>query len=165
MGFLRWVALLSLAFWIGGLATLGSTAAPALFDTLEARDPVGGRELAGLLFGQVFERFHYASWIAAGVVLASLGARAALGPRPRRWGLRMWLVIGMLATSVASVFVIAPRIERIRGSVSGPVAGLPDTDARRAAFGRWHALSTGLMALTLIAGVGLISIEANDRHS
>jgi hypothetical protein len=164
MAFLRWAALLALAFWTGGLATLGGLTASTLFSTLEARDPAGGRELAGALFGQVLDDFQRASWIAALVLLASLGARAALGPRPRWWGVRMWIATGMLAASVVGVVVITPRIEAIRASVPGPVASLPETDARRITFGRWHLLSTGLMAATLVAGAGLIWAESTDGH-
>jgi hypothetical protein len=164
MAFLRWGALLALAFWVGGLLTLGGFTASTLFDVLEARDPSGGRELAALVFGRVFDDFQRASWIAAGIVIGSLAARAALGPRPRWWGLRMWVAVGMLTASVVTVFVVSPRIETIRGSVPGPVANLPGTDERRITFGRWHLLSTGLMVFTLVAGAGLIWTESLDGH-
>jgi hypothetical protein len=164
MAFFRFASLLALAFWIGGLATLGAVAAPALFDALTAHDPSTGRELAGAAFGVVLDRFQYASWVAGAVLLVSLAGRAALGPRPRRWGLRMWIAAGMLAASVSSVFFVTPRIERLRSSTSGSIASLPQDDPIRVQFGQWHAISTGLMALTLAAGVGLFWMEATDRH-
>jgi hypothetical protein len=139
-------------------------AAPVLFDVLAARDPASGRELAGVVFGALFERFQQASWIAGAVLLLSLGGRAALGPRPRRFGLRMWVAAGMLAASVSSALYVTPRIERLRSGASGSMASLPDDDPARVEFGRWHAVSTGLMALTLAAGVGLLWMEATDRH-
>jgi len=159
---LRFVALATLALWVGGLAVLGGIAAPAIFDVLEARQALEGRELAGVIFGEVFARFQHASWVFGGLMLASLGARAALGPRPRHWGPRMWTVTAMVAASLAVTFVIAPRIEAIRTSVSGPVAALPDTDARRIDFGRWHGVSTGLMLATLVAGAWLLRAEMKD---
>jgi uncharacterized membrane protein len=164
MSFLRFLALLALALWIGGLVTLGAITASTLFDVLEARDPATGRDLAAAAFGAIFRRFHYVSWGAGLVLLASLGARAALGPRPLRFGLRMWISAGMLAASVASVFLVAPRIERIRATTNGPVANLPEDDPRRIEFGRWHKLSTSLMALTIAAGVGLMWTEMKDGH-
>jgi hypothetical protein len=164
MAFLRWGALLALAFWVGGLLTLGGLTASTLFDVLETYDPSGGRELAAVVFGRVFDDFQRATWIAAGVVLGSLAARAALGPRPRWWGLRMWVVVAMVAASAVSVFVISPRIEALRGAISGPVAALPETDDRRITFGRWHLLSTSLMTFTLVAGAGLIWTESQDGH-
>lgn len=164
MAFFRFVGVLALALWIGGLATLAGLAAPVLFDVLTARDPAGGRELAGAVFGALFERFQYASWIAGAILLLSLGGRAALGPRPRRFGIRMWVAAGMLAASVTSVLYVTPRVERLRAGASGSLASLPDDDPTRVEFSRWHAASTSLMALTLAAGVGLLWMEATDRH-
>jgi hypothetical protein len=163
MVFLRFVAVLALGFWVGGLTALGATAS-TLFEVIETRLPAGGRELSGVVFGTMFERFQRWSWVAGLLVLVSLGIRAALGPRPRRFGLRVWVGAGMLAASVSSVLFITPRIERLRAGTNGPVASLPDDDPRRVAFGRWHALSTGLMALTIVAGIGLIWTETTDAH-
>ena len=76
----------------------------------------------------------------------------------------MWIAAGMLAASVSSVLFVTPRIERLRAGTSDSMASLPDDDPVRAEFGRWHAVSTGLVALTLAAGVGLLWMEATDRH-
>jgi hypothetical protein len=164
MAFFRFTGLLALALWTGGLATLGAMTAPVLFEVLGAHDPASGRELAGVVFGSVFERFQRASWIAGAVLLLSLGGQAALGPRPRRFGLRMWVAAGMLAASVSSVLFVTPRIERLRSSTSNSMASLRENDPVRVEFGRWHAVSTGLVALTLAAGVGLLWMESTDRH-
>jgi hypothetical protein len=164
MAFLRFTALLALAFWIGGLSAIGGLTATALFEVLEARDPAGGREMAAVAFAEVFGRFQQAAWVAGAVVIASLVARAALGPRPKRFGLRVWVSAGMLAASVSSVLVVAPAIERARAAIAGPVASLAADDPQRVAFGRWHALSAGLMALTIAAGAGLIWSESTDRY-
>jgi hypothetical protein len=164
MAFFRFVGLLALSLWMGGLATLGALTAPVLFDVLGARDPASGRELAGVVFGSLFEHFQRASWIAGAILLLSLGGRAALGPRPRHFGIRTWIAAVMLAASVTSVLYVTPRVERLRASASGSIASLPDDDPVRLDFGRWHAVSTGLMAFTLAAGVGLLWMEATDRH-
>lgn len=162
MSLLRLLALVALLVWIGGLFALGGFAAPTLFDLLQARDPQGGRELAGLLFGEILQRFQTASWAAGGALVASLIVRALLGPRPRWFFLRLWTAAAMLTASVVSVRLIAPRIDAIRQSVSGPVAALGDHDPRRVAFGRWHGLSTGLALLTVIGGLGLVYTEVRD---
>jgi hypothetical protein len=162
MSLLRFVALVALAVWVGGLATVGGLGAPAMFDALASQDPTGA--LAGRVFGAVYTRLQYLAWALGVLVLASLGARAAIGPRPRRFGLRMWAVAGMLAASLAGVFLIAPRIESLRAGVHGSMQSLPDDDARRVTFGRLHGLSTGLMALTVLAGLGLLWAEMRDPH-
>jgi hypothetical protein len=163
MSLLRYVAVLILAVWVGGLAVLGGVAAPAIFSVLEAHDPATGRELGGVLFGDIFGRFQYLAWGLGAVLLLSLGLRAALGPRPRRLALRVWIAAAMLAVSVVTVVAIAPRIDAIQASVTGTIAALPDTDARKVAFGRLHGLANALMLVTLAAGVGLLWAEMRDQ--
>lgn len=163
MSLLRLACVLTLAIWIGGLAVLGLVTAPTIFRALEALDPVGGRTIAAIAFGAVFERFVHLSWGFAALMLALLGARAALGPRPRRLGIRMWTVTAMLAMSLATGLLIAPRINAIRESTPETMASLPDNDPRKIEFGRLHGLSNGLMIVTLVAGVGLIWAELRDQ--
>jgi hypothetical protein len=159
---LRVASLVILAIWVGGLAVLGLVAAPAIFATLEAQDPTAGRTLAALVFGVVFERFQYVALALGAALTALLIVRALLGPRPVRLAWRVWTVVGMMAIGATSAFVVAPRIDRIRRDTPGTVAALPDTDARKAAFGRLHGLSNVLMLATLAAGVGLVWMEARD---
>lgn len=159
---LRVVSLSLIAFWIGGIAVLGLVAAPAVFGTLEAHDPAAGRALAGLVFGDIFSRFQRLAWVLGGSLLALLGLRAALGPRPRRTALQIWLVGAMLAASAYSGLALAPRIDALRAETAQTMATLPDTDPRKVEFGRLHGLSNGLMALTLLAGLGIFWIESRD---
>ena len=164
MDLLRLSSILALAAWIGGLVALGAVVAPELFAALEAADPAAGRELAGRVFGSAFHQFQYLAWAAGVVVLATLGLRAALGPRPRRLAVRFWTTSAMLAASVLATFVIAPAIEAVRLSTAGPVASLAASDPARILFGRLHGASTGLMLFTIVAGIGLIWAELQDRH-
>jgi hypothetical protein len=162
MSLLRFAALVALALWVGGLATLGGLAAPVLFRELAADDPTGG--LAGRVFGVMYTRLQYIAVPLALIVLGSLAVRAAIGPRPRRWGLRMWTVAGMLVVSLAGGLLIAPRIEALRSGVADSIRDLPADDSRRVTFGRLHALSSGLMAATLLTGLGLMWAEMRDPH-
>jgi hypothetical protein len=158
----RVVSLALIACWIGGIIVLGLVVAPAVFGVLEAHDPVAGRTLAGLVFGDIFARFQQLAWFLGGGLLVLLGARAALGPRPRRLAVQLWLVLGMLAASAYSGLILAPRIESLRADTATTVAALPDTDPRKIEFGRLHGLSNGLMVLTLLAGLSVFWIESRD---
>ena len=164
MSLLRFAAVAALAVWVGGLVALGAVGAPQIFAVLQGHDPVGGRELAGEVFGSIFARFQHVAWAMAVIVLGSLGARAALGPRPRRFGIRMWIAAFMLSSSLASALYIAPAIDRIRENTHGPVANLPESDPARQRFGRLHGISNGLMLATILAGTFLIWIELRDQH-
>jgi len=162
MAVLRYLTVVALALWVGGLAALGGVGAPTLFSALEGRDGAAGRETAGWLFGILFGRFQQVSWVLGAVILILLGIRAALGPRPRRFGIRVWMVALMLAVSLATSFLIAPRINAIRVEVNGPIASLPDTDTRKITFGRLLGLSNGLMLLTVFAGLWLLWTESRE---
>lgn len=161
---LRYAAFLGLAVWMGGLIVLGGFSAPALFDILPAQLPDDGRQLAGAVFGVMLARFQYVAWSAAAVIIGSLALRAALGPRPRRTALRIWTVIGMVAMGLVTSFVIIPHIDAIRAGIDGAVAALPAADARRVELARWHSLASGLMLLTLAAGLGLAWAEVRDQN-
>lgn len=162
MSVLRFLSLLILVLWIGGLAALGFVGAPTIFNVLEARDPEGGRAMAGLVFGAVLARFHRVSWILGGLLIGLLVARAALGPRPRRFGLRLWTAVAMLAMGLIAGLWIAPRIDTLRSATAGSIATLPDGDATKTEFSRLHSASTALMLATLVAGAGLVWMEMRD---
>jgi hypothetical protein len=162
MVLLRAASLLILAIWVGGLAVLGLLAAPTIFATLESHDPAGGRALAGLVFGDVFARFDYLALALGAALIVLLFMRSLLGPRPRRMSWRVWIIAAMLGLTAATVFVISPRIDRIRRETTGTIAALPDSDPRKAEFGRLHGLSSVLMIVTLVAGTVVIWLEASD---
>jgi hypothetical protein len=164
MAVLRFLSQAILAVWLGGLAVLGGVAAPVIFRVLEARDPIGGRELGGVVFGEIFRTFLSASIVCGVLMIVLLALRAALGPRPRRVGLRLWTVIGMIVISAGTLTVLVPRIDGIRRAVPGPIANLAPADPRRIDFGRLHALSNALMILTLLSGLGLVWFETQDTH-
>jgi hypothetical protein len=159
---LRVASLAVLALWVGGLATLGFVVAPTVFATLEHADPAGGRTLAGLVFGAAFNRFLYISLAMGGLSIGLLILRALLGPRPLRLAWRVWTVVGMVAFTAVTIFIISPRIDRLRRDTPGTMAALADSDPRKAEFGRLHGLSNVLMLATLVGGVGLIWMEARD---
>lgn len=158
---LRYVALLAIGLWVGGLAALGGLFAPAVFDVLGARVQ-DGRLLAGAVFGEAFRRFHYVSYACGAVLFGSLAARAILGPRPRRFAVRMGIAILMIGASLVSGLIVTPRIEALQHEVGVPPSTLSASDARRARFGRLHGLSTGIQLLPLTGGLLLLFWELRD---
>jgi hypothetical protein len=140
---LRYAALLAIAVWLGGLLTLGGVAAPALFDILGAGGD-GGRLQAAAAFGDMLRRFYLVSYVCAGVLLASLMLRAILGPRPRRFAVRVSIAGAMLAATAWAGLVVAPQVTRAQQEIGGLPSRLPDDDPRRAAFTRLHRLASGL---------------------
>ncbi len=159
---LRYVSLLALVVWVGGLLALGAVAAPAIFDVLGARLPADGRLLAGAVFGETLRRFHFVGFGCAGVLLASLTLRAVLGPRPRRYAIRAGLGLVMLLAVVYAALVIEPRIRRMPQEIGMAPSRLAAGDPRRIEFGRLHATSTALESVPLAGGLLLLFWELRD---
>lgn len=159
---LRYVYMLALVAWLGGMIVLGAIVAPATFQVLQASAPQIGRTLAGELFGVVLARFHYIAYGAAAVLLLTMAAMALLGPRPRGLAVRVVIVAIMLAVAVYSGVVVTGRINAIQRQVGGLPSLLPADDARRVRFDELHALSTRLMMVNVIGALALLYWEAGE---
>ncbi len=159
---LRFVALVMLVIWVGGLLALGAVAAPSIFDVLAVTQADGGRLLAGALFGESLRRFHMVSYGAGALLLGTLILRRVLGPAPRRFAWRAGLATVMLAASAYSGLVVAGRIAQLQGEIGAAPSSLPEGDRRRVEFGRLHGLSTALELVPLLGGLMLIYWEIKE---
>lgn len=163
MRVLRYLALVALVVWIGGLVTLGALVAPTAFDVVEARHIESGRMLVGYLFGAIFERFHYVAYGAAAVLLLSLVARRLLGPKPVHFGVRIGILCVMLALTLYSGLVLTDEVARTQVELGVPSSTLPEGDPGRARFERLHGLSVALAILAAAGGLVLLGYEAAEN--
>src|SRR5204862_7417229 len=92
---LRYVYVLALVVWLGGMLILGAIVAPTTFQILQESAGAEGREMAGAVFGATLARFHYVAYAAGALLLLTLGAMRVLGPRPAHSGLRAVIVAVM----------------------------------------------------------------------
>jgi uncharacterized membrane protein len=159
---LRYVYVLALVMWLGGMVVLAAIVAPATFEVLQASDPTAGRALAGELFGVIIERFHYVAYVAGAALLLTLAGMAVLGPRPRHFAVRAAIVAAMLAVALYSGVIVLGRIDRIQQEVGTLPSRLPATDARRVQFDGLHQLSTRLMMLNMAAALVLLYWETRE---
>jgi uncharacterized membrane protein len=159
---LRYVALLALVVWIGGLIALGAIAAPVSFDVAAARQLPEPRMLAGALFGEMLRRFTLVSYAAGAIMLLSLVIRRILGPRPRHFGFRAGIVTLMLGASAYAGIVVASRIDTLQHEIGVAPSSLPAGDPRRVEFGTLHGLSTALQLVPLLGGLALLFWEIKE---
>lgn len=159
---LRYIALVALALWVGGLIVLGSIAAPSIFDVVALRGVADGRLLAGAVFGETLRRFHLLSYGCGGILVGSLMARAILGPRPMRFAVRLGIALLMLAASAYSGLVVSTRIARALTDLRAAPSSLAADDPQRAAFGRLHATSAALQLVPVLGGLMLMFWETKD---
>lgn len=157
MSAIRFVALLALVIWLGGMIVLGLLVAHATFRVLQAQDPATGRVLAGALFGDILRRFYLLAYASGAVILLCLLMLRVVGPAPRAFLLRTAIVVAMLAVAGYAGVPVAREIARLQSRVSGPINALPDTDPLRMRFDTLHARSTTLMTANIVLGLVLLS--------
>ena len=159
---LRYVYILTLVVWLGGMVALGALVAPTTFQVLQAHEPVAGRELAGEVFGSILARFHYVAYGAGAVLLVSLLLMRLLGPRPLAFGVRAAIVGAMLLAALYSGVIVLRQIDEVQQEAGGLPSRLPLSDARRVRFDELHLLSTRLMMLTMAGALVLLYWEARE---
>jgi hypothetical protein len=162
MRVVRYVYILALVVWLGGMVVLGAIVAPATFQVLQASEPTTGRELGGAVFTSILERFHYVAYASGALLLVTLAVMAVLGPRPRGFAVRLGLITAMLAVALYSGAVVLRGADGIRREVGGLPSRLPATDARRVRFDELHVLSTRLMMVNVIGALALLFWEARE---
>jgi hypothetical protein len=135
--------------WLGAAMLFVAVVAPAAFAALPTRT------LAGALVGAVLPALFY-----AGIILGSALLLAALVTRRGR--IVTSGTVGGLIVAVscaAAQFAVAPRIERARVAIGGPLESLAPSDARRVAFGRLHAASVLWLGVAII-GAAVVTTGA-----
>lgn len=159
---LRYVYLLGLVVWLGGIAVLGAIVAPTTFEVLQAADPASGRELGGAVFGAIVARFYYVQYGAAAVLLLSMAGMGLLGPRPRASAIRAAIIAVMLAVAIYSGVIVLGNIEAVQREAGGLTSRLAATDQRRIRFDQLHNLSTNLMLFNMAGALVLLYWEARE---
>ena len=142
--------------WLGAALLFVAVVAPAAFSSLPTR------ALAGALVGAVLPSLFVAG-IVVGIVLAVAGFAL------RRGGIVTAGMVGGLLVAIscaAAQLVVAPRIERARASIEGPVESVPASDPRRIAFGRLHGASVAWLGVAVVgAAIAAAGNAASLRRS
>lgn len=149
--FARFVMVLSLVVWIGGIIFFSFVVAPALFSLLPSQ------ELAGRVASRSLGSLHLIG-LTCGVVFLA----ATLLTELRRARTVRLFVLAMILLTAYSQFRITPKIQRIREAVGGAIQALPPQDAGRAAFDRLHEISVILEGIVLVAGLGVIGVLVTE---
>jgi uncharacterized membrane protein len=159
---LRYVYVLALVIWLGGMVMLGAVVAPTTFEVLQASAPATGRALAGAVFGATLARFHEIAYACGGLMLITLAAMRVLGPPPPHVGIRAIITAVMLAVVLYSGLVVLRQIDAVQVEAGGLPSRLPAGDPRRDRFDALHLLSTRLMMFDIAGALVLLYWEARE---
>lgn len=150
MSFLRYLMLLSLVVWIGGLIFFAFVLAPTAFSVLP------NTHLAGNVVGRALGKLHWIAIISGIVFLISSLLYSYLTQGTANvFAIRHVLICLMLALTLFSQFWIIPRMDTLRAEV-GDFAQVPLTNPMRVQFDALHVWSTRVEGAVLL--LGLIAI-------
>ena len=155
MSFLRFVMVLSLVVWVGGLIFFAFVLAPTAFSVLPST------HLAGNVVGRALGKLH---WIAifCGVVflLSSLLYSRNMSGSAHLFAGRHVLLCLMLGLTLFSQFWIIPRMDTLRASVTD-FATVPIDNAARLQFDALHVWSTRVEGAVLLFGLVVVYLTAS----
>jgi len=149
MPFLRFLMLLALIVWIGGIIFFAFVLAPTLFSVLPTT------KLAGDVVNATLTKLHWMGLISGVIFLiCSLLYNWQKYVQLRPFALSHVFVVLMLAFTMLSQFGITPRMRELRSSpaMMDPVG--------RAEFDSLHAWSTYLEGGALLLGIGVVGLTA-----
>ena len=154
MSFLRFLMLLSLVVWLGGLIFFSFVVAPTLFAVLPTR------HLAGAVVSRSLGALHWMGLVSGVVFLISsmTHARLAIGSAHPLAARHILLYI-MLALTLISQFGISPKMASLRASM-GEIDSVPPTDPARVQFNALHVWSTRLEGGVFLLGLVVVYLTA-----
>jgi Domain of unknown function (DUF4149) len=153
MSFLRFLMLLPLVVWLGGLIFFAFVLAPTVFSP----GLLPTRHLAGAIVGRSLDGLHYMA-IVSGIIFliaSMLYSRMASG-NARPLAARHVLVVLMLLLTVISQFAISPKMHAIRaevGVIDGGIDNVPLDNPLRTEFDRLHVWSEKFEEAVLLLGL------------
>ncbi len=154
MSFLRFLMLLSLVCWIGGLIFFAFVLAPTAFSVLPTS------HLAGNVVGRALGKLHWIAIFSGIVFLGSslLYSRLTDGTA-HLFATRHLLLCLMLALTLISQFGIIPRMDVLRASL-GEVRSVPLDNPERVQFDALHVWSTRVEGTVLLLGLVVVYLTA-----
>jgi len=149
MPFLRFLMLLSLVVWLGGLIFFAFVLAPTVFSP----GLLPTRQLAGSIVGRSLDGLHHMALVSGFVFLIAsmLFSRITVG-NARPLAARHLLIVLMLLLTSISQFAISPRMHTVRNEV-GAIDSVPLDNPLRMEFDRLHAWSEKFEEAVLLLGL------------
>ncbi|ABF42200.1 hypothetical protein Acid345_3199 [Candidatus Koribacter versatilis Ellin345] len=148
--FLKFLMLLALVAWIGGIVFFGAVVAPTVFMVLPTHD------LAGKVVSRSLWILHYIG-IVSGVIylICSMVLSYRLRGTPEPFALRHLAIVLMLAVTIIGHEAVAKPMLRLRDDM-GVIDTVPPNDPRRVEFNRMHVWSTRIEETVLVLGLGVL---------
>jgi hypothetical protein len=149
MSLVRFLMMLALVVWLGGIIFFAFVLAPTVFAVLPTRN------LAGMVVNRSLSLLHWMGLFSGlmYLVCSAILSRAHGGP-PQPL-LRHALVALMIVLVLVSQFGITARMNELRAGM-GVIDSVAPNDSRRVAFNRLHGWSTAAEGSILVLGLAVL---------
>jgi uncharacterized membrane protein len=156
MSMIRFLMLLSLVAWVGGIIFFAFVLAPTVFHP----GILPSRQLAGAVVSRSLGMLHWIG-LACGVVflVTSVIESQIVSGVPAPFSTRNLVVFTMILLTLISMFVVSTRMLDLRNQMV-IIDNVPPDDARRVEFNRLHVWSTRLESTVLLLGLAVIFLTS-----
>lgn len=156
MSFVRFLMLLSLVIWIGGIIFFAFVVAPTVFKP----GILPSHQLAGNVVSRSLSLLHGIG-ITCGIVFAatSMISSAVATGSAQPFAPRHVLICLMIILTLVSLFGIGAKMEALKKEMV-MIDEVPQNDARRVEFNQLHVWSTRLEGTVLVLGLALLFLTA-----
>jgi Domain of unknown function (DUF4149) len=156
MPIVRFLMLLSLVVWVGGILFFAFVLAPTVFHP----GILPNRQLAGAVVSRSLGILH---WMGLGcgllfLITSVVDAQVMTGSGSPL-AVRNLLVCAMIGLTLISMFAISTRMLTLRSDMVF-IDNVPQDDARRVEFNRLHVWSTRLEGTVLVLGLAVIFLTS-----
>jgi len=156
MSTVRFLMLLSLVVWVGGIAFFAFILAPTVFHP----GILPSRQLAGAVVSRSLGILHWMGLACGSVFLVtSVIDSQVVNGAPTLFSARNLLVGAMILLTLISMFAISTRMLDLRNQMAF-IDNVPHEDARRVEFNRLHVWSTRLESTVLLLGLAVIFLTS-----
>jgi hypothetical protein len=156
MSFIRFLMLLSLVIWIGGIIFFAFVVAPTVFKP----GILPSHQLAGNVVSRSLSLLHGIG-LTCGIVFAAtsmINSAVATGSA-QPFAPRHVLIYLMIILTLVSIFGIGARMEALKKDMV-TIDEVPQDDTRRVEFNRLHVWSTRVEGTVLLLGLALLFLTA-----
>jgi uncharacterized membrane protein len=156
MSIIRFLMLLSLVVWVGGIIFFAFVLAPTVFHP----GILPSRQLSGAVVSRSLGMLHWMG-LACGILflVTSVVDSQVMTGFAAPGAARNLLVCTMIVLTLISMFAISTRMLALRNDMVF-IDNVPQDDARRVEFNRLHVWSTRLEGAVLIFGLAVIFLTS-----
>ncbi|OGW53595.1 MAG: hypothetical protein A2Z60_04375 [Nitrospirae bacterium RIFCSPLOWO2_02_42_7] len=151
MVIIRFIHLLSLIIWIGGMIFLVTIGAPSIFKILP-------REAAGDVLGDIFPKYWIMGYLCSGTALVTI-LLLSVKEKVYPWG-RIGLLVFMTVLTLYLGLVVAARAREVRVQIRS-IEDTSQKEVLKTKFKGLHKWSVFLNVIILVSGLVVIFLIAN----